>query len=273
MISYELMDRLLESCNDSEISLILYACQYQDDYGLVEHLDYKTVCLKLDITKQTFYNALYSLEQKKIIWIDWRNNNSEWRFIILDNNFKHLKRKYIPVNKYPFLFDLEFFRSKLGIKKLMFKLLKTQWTGKSFTIGMDALKKWADTKSNKLINEYVKFIKKYFYITYSKDRNNKEVLQLKLIEVVQWINDKGIIKMFYHKVVNICKRFRISYSGPDLKSLCIMFFTQQEYRSRIIMAFLDTSIKKNSIEPALINYLTNRNTYERYSNFYETCVK
>jgi len=66
-IKYGVLDKLLRAdLSRAEMDFILHISHYQDDTGCVSGIYYRDICEALQISYQTFYDVLRSLQAKEI---------------------------------------------------------------------------------------------------------------------------------------------------------------------------------------------------------------
>ena len=125
------IDRMIENrISSKEIDFLLYIAPMQDESGTVYSVYYKDVCEKIDISIQTFYNILSSLEEKNLILVEKDNNTVDLRVTLLGNDFsdKDYSLGYFKVNEYEFQ-DKRFTELKAG-SKLLYLYLKRCTSGR-----------------------------------------------------------------------------------------------------------------------------------------------
>lgn len=84
-IKYCVLDKLLRAdLSRAEMDFILHISHYQDDYGCVSGIYYRDICNALQISYQTFYDVLHSLQVKEIIAVT-KAYYGDWDVTILDN--------------------------------------------------------------------------------------------------------------------------------------------------------------------------------------------
>ena len=88
-IKYGVLDKLLRAdLSRAEMDFILHISHYQDDTGCVSGIYYRDICEALQISYQTFYDVLRSLQAKEIIKVD-KAFYGDWDVTILDNSFQN----------------------------------------------------------------------------------------------------------------------------------------------------------------------------------------
>lgn len=254
-LSYDFVDKMLEKCSKKEIDFILYCCQFQNELGYVKGMYYKLVCLYLHISKEGFYKILRSLERKGLIILDWSNDEKNWNFTFVDNqflNYKDFRKGYLKTNFF-FLHELDFMRLNVKAKKLIIKLLKVYRPDKPFKISREKLQKWAGVKNQEELESYIDILKKYFSIT-----DFKRMLTIKLKQYNQRYTDSDLYKSIYHKTTTFCSKYRISYTLEAIKELYFIFQDYKDKYNKIVAALCDTVFRYRSVEPALIKSLIAR---------------
>lgn len=170
----------LKTLTSKELDFFFYLIRFQDDMGLVLGVHNREVCKAAGMCKQTFYDALRSLEKKGIIRAS-KNTESDYDILILNNDLsteEARKEGYIQMNR-P-VFQEKKFKSLKGHEKYMLlELLKrTNENNKSYIVGT---KKFYEVfqellgVSKRVIRGYLHSLKAFFsvgikdgkyYITY-----------------------------------------------------------------------------------------------------------
>lgn len=146
-IGVEVLEHMLSAhLTNKETDLILYIARYQDDYGNIQGVYYKSICETLHMSYQGYYDCLRSLEKKGIITCEKRSY-ADWDISICGNSFagkENYGRGYISL-KHGMTYSREFQKLK-GRAKLMALYLLREWliyrkkTGNaSYRIGRDTL--------------------------------------------------------------------------------------------------------------------------------------
>lgn len=90
-----LLKKLIEKkVSASELSLLLYCVQRQDNDGLVLGVHYKDYCNDADLCEQSFYNALKGLKDKHIISYTHNSQLKDYDIHIEDHSFPTNFKKY-----------------------------------------------------------------------------------------------------------------------------------------------------------------------------------
>ena len=96
-IKYGVLDKLLRAdLSRAEMDFILHISHYQDDTGCVSGIYYRDICEALQISYQTFYDVLRSLQAKEIIKVD-KAFYGDWDVTILDNSFQNGITGYVMI--------------------------------------------------------------------------------------------------------------------------------------------------------------------------------
>lgn len=255
-LAYELLDQILEKCSKKEIDFILYCCQYQNELGNVRGVNYKFTCLDIHVSKQGFYDILYSLEKKGIIIINWLNSEKDWSFTFVNNQFldyKDTRKGYLKTNFF-FLHELDFKNLNVKAKKLILKLLKVYRPDKPFRMNREKLQEWAGVKNQEALETYIDILRKYFDIT-----DYKGMLTIKLKRYNQRYTDSDRYKSLYHKITTFCSNYRVSYTMEAIKQLYFIFEDNREKFNKVVAALCDTVFRYRSIEPGLIKSIVSQN--------------
>lgn len=85
----EIIDKLIEvKATGAEIDFLIWLSRHQNDAGLVRGVYYKNVAEDMQLSYQTFYNVMRSLERKEIISVTKDDiYRGDWDIRILDNDF------------------------------------------------------------------------------------------------------------------------------------------------------------------------------------------
>ena len=138
-ISYELLNKL-KNLSNKEMDFFLYLAKAQNMSGKVIGVYHVEVCKNCNMSKQSFYNVLYSLAAKNII--QYIKNDTDYDVILVDNNFIDTRtgafrkqKSYINLHKYYTHMD-EFQHLKSNEKYLLFCVMKVTFQkGRILRIG------------------------------------------------------------------------------------------------------------------------------------------
>lgn len=140
-IKYCVLDKLLRAdLSRAEMDFILHISHYQDDSGCVSGVYYRDICNALQISYQTFYDVLHSLQVKEIIAVT-KAYYGDWDVTILDNSFQDGITGYVSTGDDLFL-DPEF--QKCGPQEKLLaleflKIAKNPSNGGKYKIGKEKL--------------------------------------------------------------------------------------------------------------------------------------
>lgn len=156
-----LIDKLIKANpKSSETQMLLVMSKYQDENGMVWDVSAQNVSREAGISIQSFYNALYSLEEKEIISILKRKNGITVKLVDNDFSNKDFSIGYFNVAKFDFS-DPKF--SMLpGKAKLMYLYLSRYTQGIHY-----GLHKGYEFFAE-LLNVSVRTIRWYFYLLKSR---------------------------------------------------------------------------------------------------------
>lgn len=256
-LNMETLNKLIDTkCSSIEINLLLYLCTIQSEFGQVRYLNYKDVCLKLNITKASFYKSLYNLEGKDIINIDWTNT---WGYKNLSingniyNNKKSYKNSYINVNRYSrILFSDEFINGSANFKYLVLSLLRLQRESQHFKVSIEKIKNYAGVKSTTVALNYIDVLSKFF-----KFEVKHNIYTICVKNEFSMANKKTEKQLFLtYKIKSFCSAYKVSYSLKDIDDLLTLFNQYSKRKLRLLLyAITDTTMRYKRIEPKAINYI------------------
>lgn len=166
-IKYALLDKFFGLTN-KEIDLLLYIAHYQDDYGHIRGIYYKDVCGYCQMCKQTFYNALNSLQEKEIILFS--RNQNDYDITILNNDFSYkesFREGYINISRK--VFDKKDFNNLRAKEKvlLLYFMKLTHENAKSYQIKTENFyKKYGELLgvTKRVLRSYLHSLRKFFAI-------------------------------------------------------------------------------------------------------------
>ena len=260
---------LKEISSVNQLDLLLYISQYQNDAGIVNNIFYKDVCLKLKMSPQTFYNALYSLERKGFLIVAGRHGVFDIR--VIDNYFfnkDHYREGYLDLAKYPFVFSFSFLSQSLTTKKIALKLLLDITVKKSFKVGIEKIREWVGC-SLKEVNFAISQLDEFFYISsidikeinssaYKKEGHIMFIFKIKDKTEYKKYKHTNLYKYVEHKIRTIMIQFKINYTTKDLFDIYYLFKSQYKKIPKILSALYHTIKEKGTLEPKLINYIINQ---------------
>jgi hypothetical protein len=256
-ISYQLVDKIIQYATGGEIDLILYLARRQNAFGNVRGIYYKDICMELGICKQTFYNALYGLEKKEIIYIDWTNGR-DWNITLIDNvflSYKDFKKGYLNINR-DFLHRAEFRNLKPNEKRLILKLLKVYRTDQNFKIRLSKLCQWIGV-GKRLLKKYLKRICLFFDI---QEKGEMYCFSFKNMDFFAGKSEREH-RLFY-EIVTFCRRYKVRYTLKDLKDIVVLFGQYAKYKNRLVRILCDTALQYKFLQPKMINGIICKQTCE-----------
>lgn len=255
---------IINNITNVELDLLLYLSLRQNSIGMIKGLYYKDVMLKLHIkSKQTFYNALYNLEKKEYIKINYSNRTQYWECTILNNIFNNEvddSNGYFNTNR-KFLFSTTFQKLALNEKKLCIKLSIIYQQDNCNKFGLylypNTIQKWLGIKSKNIIYKYMKNISKIFPNVIKQGiQDNLFFLTENNTVPFETNNCTEKENYLHHKLTHFCKLFKISYSLKDIKDLTILILQYFKYGyGTISNIIINNLLSKKCIQPKLLNYL------------------
>lgn len=253
------IDSVFDSrCSGAEIQFLLHISQFQSNLGVVRHVRCKDIRFAISISKQTFYNILSSLTEKQIIEV-FKESHGEYTVKILNNAFQEYKdfgkdKGYIKT-QYDFLHELSFRRLKLNAKRLSLKMMRVLYklddSETYFSIRYENMLNWIGIKSRRILLGYLMSLEKYFVISY-----NKNTCAFKLRRPApdhDRVSNTEMYKYLNYRFIHICRKFKISYTGKDLKDFLLLFRQYPTKHKQLYFAFISTALSLKSIQPALIH--------------------
>lgn len=279
-LSYAIIDKLMQpdvtakdrfgqeyaarNVTATEFDLLFYLSVRQDPWGRVQGVYYKDVAKELCFaSKQTFYNALYGLRDKKYINIfPVSLYEDTWDIVINDNMYideKDDRKGYFNTNR-AYLHTPEFYKLKVNEKKLCILLTKKYQTNNFMKYGLDicpdTIASWLGIKSTSLVFEYMENIK-IFFPHKRVTKGKGEIFHLYKDNSIP--SDNKLIseneRFYNHKIIAFCRNHNIDYTVETLKDLIILI---AQYASisigRLFGTICDVLLNKRSIEPKLIHW-------------------
>lgn len=124
-LKYQVLEKLMKLHKDpgkrptnAELDFLIFISRYQDEAGRITGIYYKDICEKLNLSIQTFYNIIRSLETKGIVRLA-KVDYTDWDILILDNDFrdKNYSDGYMKMNQK--IFRNETFKKLKAGEKLL----------------------------------------------------------------------------------------------------------------------------------------------------------
>ena len=238
-LRYQVIPKLNKLSN-SEMKLFIYLVQSENQStGLVEGVYYRDVMKHTGICKQSFYNALKGLEEKKIVTVQ-KNSDVDYDVLILDNacpTEQERSEGYINLNRKVF-HSKEFRKLKAHEKYLLFEFLKrTHESRGSMRIKVkhfyEEFMKMLGVKE-RVLRSYLHNLKKFFSIGI-KD-GNYFITYLHSVFKKYNVSEPGWkAERSWHLeqlVKKECHRLHISYSVEALADTAYLAVQYKEYAEK-----------------------------------------
>lgn len=118
---------LEKNLTSAEMSFLMYVSHYQNEAGTAIGIYYREVCRTLEISVQTFYNLLESLQKKEIISIQ-RVSDIDYDVTILGNDFsdQNYQEGYVNTNRRVF-YTKDFLTLKAPEKLMLVELMRAAY--------------------------------------------------------------------------------------------------------------------------------------------------
>ena len=210
-IKYALLDSWCErNVTNKEIDFLLHISHYQDERGQIMGIYYRDVCSACNMSIQTFYDVLRSLQKKEII--TYTSVNYDYDITILDNDFSYkgsYKEGYVNVSKS--VFDSKSFKSLRAKEKMLFLLFMkvTHGAARSYRQGAEEFyKKYMDLLgvTENIFRTYLHSLKKFFSI----GRKNGNYYVTYLVSIFKPKRSESETDQFLGHVVKAdCRRSKI----------------------------------------------------------------
>lgn len=240
------LNRLInEYLTDSELSLYIYISKYCDLKGILTNLKMSEATTICNFSKQTFYNALYSLQSKGFIIIQ-KNREIDYDILLVDNQFKHEKDTsdpYLNLN-FDLLETKEFYNLSKHIKRVLLRILSIK--GHRIKMTKDTLKEYN-------VFYILEKLKKYINIT--RQVNGTYILELKY--KYRNKNRNLFFKAYYHQIKNMLCKTNLSYSPKDLMDAVKLAINNREYFSIFLYA-LDEMHRYGTVNGKILNTIIKR---------------
>lgn len=251
-IKKSILENLLKKCTGSDLDLYLHLCQFQNDFGQVFNVHYRTTSIKLKFSFQCFYDSLYSLENKGFICLK-SSPFGTFNVKILDNIFQNsndYKVGYLDLKAKPF-FNPSFYDLTITLKRAVVRISMQMYNDK-LTVGMDKIREYCNdgrSTDEKIIEQFEEF--------YSIEPKGKNIYTFRPLNEAPSYKDTGLFKLISFKIAMMLQKHNITYTVLDLFDIYYIFKTQYKKFNRILSKLHQTIFEKRSLEPALINSLVN----------------
>lgn len=235
-IKYEIIQKFY-NLTSKEMDLLLYMVKCQDQAtGMVEGVYYLDAMKNAGMCKQSFYNALQGLEEKKVISVQ-KNSDVDYDVCIIGNAFPSrevFQEGYVSLNRKAF-HKKSFRKLKAHEKYLVLEFLKrTHENGHSYCIGVKKFyEQFRDILkvSERVLRGYLHKLKEFFsigikngkyYITYLHS-----VFQKLRPGDSEWRSEE---RQTYSQLVRKeCHRLHIAYEQPALEDTVIQIGQYREW--------------------------------------------
>lgn len=248
------LNRLInENITDSEISLYLYLTQRIDFKGIITDVKMNEVTNICDFSKQTFYNALRSLEKKDFIMIQ-KNRHIDYDIYIKNNQFESEKDTTDPYMNlhYDFLNQKEFHNLSKNIKLLLLRIFSMK--NRTIKLTKDSLKRY------KCLYE-LDFLKKYLDIT--QKVNGTYILKIK--RKYKKTANNIFHRSFRHRVKNLIKKIGLKFVPKDLRDTITLAINNREHFNHFLYALQEMQ-RYQYIKPKIINTIIQRQIKKGYAS-------
>lgn len=250
---------LVERGTSCEISMLLYISRICNSFGSLRDLNYHNVCKELGISQQSFYNTLYSLEEKGLILIDKYDSCINCTII---NNLYHkenFKQGYINTN-HDFLYSKEFINAKVNVKKIVLMFLlgyKNKLNAYVLKI-RTLINNLGGLKRKSVVWEYLNVLKQWFII--GEKRKSPMEDSIITLYLIYPGSTKKVMELYWHNIIdNFCRNYDIEATEKNKEDVIslIKIYSHNKNNAREFNLLLDTicktSLSHNALIPALIN--------------------
>ena len=243
-----------------ELNLLLYMSRIQDVFGNVSGLYYKDACAYLDCCKQSFYNALYGLEEKGYIQINFcYKEQSYWNILILDNMFLNEaddKKGYLNTNK-KFLCSEYFKNLKLNEEKLLIYIAFIYHAEKGLTVYPKRICEWLGIQSVSLAWSYIDGIAAILPHKIIPGKHGDKILfEANNTAITEPNIESERENYLTHKLQYLLRKGHITYTSKDIKDLIILLGQKAALGIGKVQSVIHYVLEQyNSIQAALINKL------------------
>lgn len=236
------LNRAITELTSVEMSIYIYIAQRASLCGIAEGIKMSSAINECRISKQSYYNALRSLEKKAFILENSSNRLNQ--ILILDNCFKSendCDEPYLNLNM-NFLRTTEFHCASIGLKKFLLRALcfKNQ---SAWNITQNLLKQY---------KVKIEELNKFFKIKVSG-----KSLSLQCKEKLTRAASNIHYLKFRQKIELLMKKHKVMYDESSLTDATRSITNFRELPSIIGIA-LEATIKKGSLEPKLITSILYR---------------
>lgn len=257
-ISYEVLDKL-KNLTNKEMDLFIYIARHQNLAGTVYGLHHKDVCEACEMSKQSFYNSLYALQEKNVITYT-KKTDIDYDITITNNSFDgpggFAQAKYINLHR-KFVTSAKFKKLKANEKYLLFSFIKVSFKrGRTYGIGLQTFYN-NFTQSLKIairtLRYYLASLKEFFQVI-RKNGNYEIISKDTLFEEESRTSDD----IEYMNFINsMCRRHKVTPIGSALKEAATLIKQYRGICKNIgadIYKTLEECIKQSSIIHGELEY-------------------
>ncbi len=230
----------------AEVDFVLELSHHQDDTGTVYGVYYKDVCKAINISYETFYVVLRSLEQKQLIKYE-KNYYGDWDICIVNNDFSQgsYEEGYISTG-HDLFYNKTFKTMKANEKLLAMQLLKIVGAGKRYHVGIEHFyEKYCELLgvAKRTLALYLHSLKSFFKM--EKREGNYWITAQGTVYKENAPTDLNVLSDYLG--ITACRRNRITYTEETLRDTLILVRQYSEkLKEKIASVFL--SAVRESIE-------------------------
>lgn len=248
------LNRLInENITNAELSLYLYIAQRINFKGIMTNLKMSETIKTCNFSKQTFYNVLYSLQEKGFLIIQ-KNREVDYDIILIDNQFKNEKdtsEPYMNLN-FDFLDDIEFYNLPKNIKRILLRILSMK---------KNRMKMTKDTLKEYDVFYILEKLEKYLNIT--RKFNGTYILDLKY--KYRNKNKNIFFKHYYHTIKNIISKTNLAYAQKDLMDTVKLAINNREYYSIFLYSIQELEKRYGILNGKIMNTIIQRKIKASYN--------
>lgn len=221
----EIFDCMLKSeLSSSEVSLLLWLIQRQDQNGNIFGVHYRTVCDGIKISIQTFYTALKGLSDKGFINYV-KNHYTDYDVTVKNNTFRNNNERRGYFNITAALFSMEKFHALKAPEKLLLIYIYRFYKTNNATYQIDKrkfLRKWMGTfkVSRRILLSYIRTLKVQRFISFGERDGKYFFTPLKYVTETDEREEKIDRKRFHRNfVIALCRRYKYRFDNESVKDV------------------------------------------------------
>lgn len=249
----EYIDKMIDKqLSSAEIDFLLYIANGQNDFGVVASVYYKDVCSAIHISIQKFYDIIASLSKKKLISTT-KMNRADLCVQLLENDFSRgdYAQGYLKIASIDFQ-DEKFRHLKAG-SKLLFLYMQRFVKGKHMLVD-NFYETFCEFfhKSKKSVQNYLRELKKNFYLFISKKRNKSYNYEMTIKKSTVMIKSEidipfekeGLQNNLKRLVYHNFKKYMPKNNGDRvLEDIACLIMTKKAMKLHDAVAKLVTAVK------------------------------